>query len=101
MPATVRAAVTTVEPTMNTPYRLRHHQHPQARRYQQEDARPEPGRALEEAVQARMVPRWLPQRHDLRGQPGDQRVRAARCPGEQETHHQVGGRELELSLIHI
>src|SRR6516225_4885254 len=41
MPATVRAAVTTVEPTEHL-HRLGHHQHPKARRDQQEDPRPEP-----------------------------------------------------------
>ena len=46
-------------------------------------------------MQAGVVPRGLAQRHDLGGEPGDQRVRAARGAGEQERHDQVGERELK------
>jgi hypothetical protein len=54
--------------------------------------RPQPGRPLEEAVQARVRGARLPQRDHLGGQPGNERVRAIRRPGEQDAH----AREREL-----
>lgn len=61
--------------------RLGDHHDRQAGRQQQEDCCPQPGRTLEEAVQARVMGAWLPQRDYLGGQPGNERVRAARGPG--------------------
>jgi len=77
------------------PGRLGHHQDRQAAREQQEDAGPQPGRPLEEAKQARMAGGRLPQRDHFSRQPGNQRVRAAGGPGEQDAHAQVRERKLQ------
>jgi hypothetical protein len=61
----------------------------------QEDPGPQPGRALEEPVQAGLPDGRLPQRDDLAGQFLGQRFFTARGPREQDAQHQVGQREVQ------
>jgi hypothetical protein len=61
----------------------------------QENPGPQPGRALEEPVQANLPDGRLLQRDDLAGQLLGQRFVAARGPGKQDAEDQVGQREVQ------
>lgn len=46
-------------------------------------------------MQARIAGGWLPERHHFSRQPGNERIRTARRPGEQDAHGEVRERNLQ------
>jgi nicotinate-nucleotide--dimethylbenzimidazole phosphoribosyltransferase len=61
---------------------------------------PQPGRALEELVQARVPAGRNPERHDFGGELGDQRLAGRRGPREQDAQDEVRERELQQEEQH-